>query len=183
MLYQESPPYHPESNGGARRSVQTVKRYGLKVWRLDTTHMPFKDFLKRLLLHHRACFQRPDGRTPAEIVYGRKVRVSLSRDFSFSQPLQNKCRIGTREASFLLEWGSNTSWILDDATNRLCLAHRDQLAQRPTPTTPTSIPQKIATSTPTVPPEDPDATLPMVSQPLHSDSSLSCSFYLSYPYA
>ena len=149
----ESPPYHPESNGVAERGVQTVKN-GLKAWRLDATHMPFKEYLKRLLLHHRACFKRPDGRTPAELVFGRNIRVPLSRDFSFSQPVRYKSRGGTREASFLLERGSNTSWILDDLTNQLRLAHRDQLAQRPSPAqvpTPTSSPVKLASSTPVVP--------------------------------
>ena len=165
----ESPPYHPESNGVAERGVQTVKN-GLKAWRLDATHMPFKEYLKRLLLHHRACFKRPDGRTPAELVFGRNIRVPLSRDFSFSQPVRYKSRGGTREASFLLERGSNTSWILDDLTNQLRLAHRDQLAQRPSPAqvpTPTSSPVKLASSTPVVPSAepDPDATLPMVVSP------------------
>jgi transposase InsO family protein len=169
----ESPPYHPESNGVAERGVQTVKN-GLKAWRLDTTHMPFKEFLKRLLLHHRACFQRPDGRTPAEIVFGRKIRVPLSRDFSFSQPVRYKSRIGTREASFLLERGSNTSWVLDDVTNQLRLAHRDQLAQRPSPSlesTPISSPVKLGASTPAAPSVDPDAPVPTVLSPPVLDQS------------
>ena len=81
--------------------------------------MSFKEFVKRLLLHHRACFQRPDGKTPADVVLGRKIRVPLSRDFYFSQPVRYKSRIGAREASFLLERGSNTgtTWLLDDTTN------------------------------------------------------------------
>ena len=129
----ESPPYHPESNGAAERSVQTIKN-GMKAWKMDVAHVSFKEYLRRLLLHHRACFQRVDKRTPAEIVFGRKIRVPLSRDFSFSQPVHLKSRDGTLQpASFLLERGSNTSWVLD-AHNRLRLAHRSQLAQRPTST-------------------------------------------------
>ena len=149
----ESPPYHPQSNGSAERSVQITKN-GMKAWRLEVAHVSFRDYMKRLLLHHRACFQRSDGRTPAEIVFGRKIRVPLARDFSFSQPIHLKTRGGIlRDASYLLERGSNTSWVLD-TNNKLRLAHRDQIANRPTSTpmaSPTS-PNK----------EDPNATLPMV---------------------
>jgi transposase InsO family protein len=134
----ESPPYHPQSNGAAERGVQTIKN-GIKAWRLDVAHVPFKEYLKRLLLHHRACFRRPDGRTPAEIVFGRNIRVPLSRDFFFSQPVHLKGKGGTlQDASFLLERGSNTSWVLD-SKSRLRLAHRSQLAERPA-STPVSSP-------------------------------------------
>lgn len=45
----ENPPYLSKSNGVAERGVQTVKN-GLKAWKVDTSHMTFKDLLKRLLL-------------------------------------------------------------------------------------------------------------------------------------
>ena len=132
----ESPPYHPQSNGPAERGVQTIKK-GMKAWSLDTSHLSFKDYMKRLLLHHRACCQRLDGRTPAEIVYSRKIRVPLSRNFLFSQPISYKTRGGSlRDGTFLLERGSNTSWVLDDETDRLRLAHHDQISNRPIPRTP-----------------------------------------------
>lgn len=162
VVKMESPPHHQQSNGAAERGVQSIKN-GMKAWRLDVAHVSFKEYLKRLLLHHRACFKRPDGRTPAEIVFGRKIRVPLSRDFTFSQPVHLKGRDGAlQDASFLLARGSNTSWVLD-AKNRLRLAHRSQLAERPT-STPVSSPVRVCPS-PT--PEDPDTTLPMTEhQPL-----------------
>ena len=173
----ESPPYHSESNGTAERGVQTVKN-GLKAWKLDTTHMPFKEFLKRLLLHHRACFVRADGRTPGEVVFGRKIRVPLSRDYTFSQPVRYKSRVGTREASFLLERGTNTSWVLDDATNQLRLAHHDQLVQRPTPT-------PVSSSTPPVPTADAstadDSTPPRMLSPECSDTCVPSPVHVPSP--
>lgn len=156
----ESSLYHAESNGAAERSVQTIKN-GFKAWRFDIAHVTFKEYLKRLLLHHRACFQRADGRTPAEIVFGRKISVPLSRDFSFSMPVHLKGRDGVLQpAVFLLDRGSKTSWVLD-ANKRLRSAQRRQLAERRT-STPLSGPSAVACS-PALIPEDPnETTLPMV---------------------
>ena len=161
----ESPPYHSESNGVAERGVQTVKN-GMKAWRMDVSHLSFKEYLKRLLLHHRACFKRPDGRTPAEVVYGRKIRIPLSRNFLFSQPVQYKSRDGAlRDAAFLLERGSNTSWVLDAADNRLRLAHDNQLSRLPEDSTPE--PDDEAAQ----PTFDPDETIPMVTSPSPTTST------------
>jgi len=147
---KETPPYHPASNGAAERSVQTIKN-GMKAWRLEVAHVSFRDYMKRLLLHHRACFKRPDGRTPAEIVFGRQIRIPLARGFSFSEPIHLRSRDGAlRDASYLLERGSNTSWVLD-GSKRLRLAHHDQIAPRPTASSPSEMSEA-----------DPDSTLPMV---------------------
>ena len=144
----ESPMYHAASNGPAERGVQTIKK-GMRAWSLDVAHLSFKEYMKRLLLHHRACCQRPDGRTPAEIVYSRKIRVPLSRNFLFSQPIAYKSRGGSlRDGTFLLERGSNTSWVLDEESNRLRLAHHDQISNRPTPSASPQATLPGASSTP-----------------------------------
>ena len=78
----ESPPYHPQSNGIAERGVRTIKDC-LLAWKAEVSHMSFQDYLRRVLLHHRACFRRSDGRTPGEIVYGRPLRVPLTRGIGF----------------------------------------------------------------------------------------------------
>ena len=73
----ESPPFHQQSNGVAERGVQTVKRF-LQAWKMETVYLPFGAYLKRVMLHHRACFRRGDGRTPAEGVFGRNIRLPLT---------------------------------------------------------------------------------------------------------
>jgi hypothetical protein len=125
----ESPPYHPASNGVAERGVQTVKR-SLRAWKLDSTHLPFGDYLKRVLLHHRACCRRRDGRTPAEIVFGRTIRLPLSAAFGFGDSViyRPNDTIPPTPLTFLMNRGSNTSWLLDEMNGRLRLAHSNQIA-------------------------------------------------------
>ena len=123
----ESPPYHQQSNGVAERGVQTIKR-SLAAWRLELAHLPFVEYLKRVLLHHRACFRRRDGRTPAEVVFGRNLRLPLTSKFGFGEAVQVQAGSrGMRPARFLMQRGSNTALVIDD-TSKLRLAHEEQLA-------------------------------------------------------
>lgn len=66
------PPYHPASNGAAERVVQVVKR-NLK----KTTTGDFKTQLARMLFVYRNTPHEVTGRTPAELLFGRKLRTSL----------------------------------------------------------------------------------------------------------
>ncbi len=127
----ESPPYHSESNGQAERAVQTVKK-SLKAWKINKVHMPFEAYLARILFHQRACFKRRDGKTPAECVFGRQIRVPLSAVFAFGERVVYKPRrdLPASSSTFLMERGSNTSWLLDEA-GTLTLAHSNQIAPAP----------------------------------------------------
>jgi hypothetical protein len=86
-----SPPYHPQSNWGAERFVDTIKR-GLLKLRGDK-------ILDILLLAYRTTPSSilPQPRCPAELFFGRKPRMTLDllpnkqptgRDIKYGKPIQ-----------------------------------------------------------------------------------------------
>ena len=164
----ESPPYHQQSNGVAERGVQTIKR-SLAAWRIELAHLPFVEYLKRVLLHHRACFRRRDGRTRAEVVFGRNLRLPLTSKFGFGEAVQVQAGgKGMRAASFLMQRGSNTAFVIDSETSKLRLAHDEQLAPSGRPLDP-----PLCASTPKVPRESP-VQIKDVSQDRPAGISPSC---------
>ena len=66
--------YHPSSNGGAERFVQTVKR-GLKALNIEKGDAELK--LSNYLLGYRSTPTTTTGRTPSELFLGRNVRTRL----------------------------------------------------------------------------------------------------------
>ena len=121
-------PYHQQSNGVAERGLQTIKR-SLAAWKFELAHVPFVEYLKRVLLHHRASFRRRDGRTPAEVVFGRSVRLPLTSKFGFGESVQVQAGSrGMRPVNFLMQCGSNTAFVIDVETRKLRLVHDEQLA-------------------------------------------------------
>ena len=101
----ESPPYFPQANGLAERAVRTVKS-ALSTWKESVYHKDFNTFLQRILFHHRvSSFSR--GKSPAEIVFGRQLRVPIvsfsTRRTSIIQALQRDactfCRFLNGEGS------------------------------------------------------------------------------------
>ena len=125
---KESPPYHAASNGSAERAVQTVKRC-MKAWRMETTHLSFGEYLKRVLFHHRTCSRRKCGQSPAELVFGRAIRLPLSANFAFGEKIvYSNNHSPPKELTHVMQRGSNTSWLLDEASGRLLLAHANQMA-------------------------------------------------------
>jgi len=124
----ETPPYHQSSNGSAERAVQTIKNC-LKAWNLDECKMPFMSYLRRVLLHYHSSFRRRDGKTPSEHVFGRSIRVPLTRHFLFGENVRIfQGTGGKKEGTYLMERGSNTAWVLDKYIDKIRLAHFDQIA-------------------------------------------------------
>jgi len=97
--------------------------------KLDKAKMSFKQYLQRVLLHYRSSFRRADGRTPAEHIYGRSIRVPLTKGFLFGESLKLKQEKGKIvDALYLMQRSQNTAWVIDKMLNELKLAHMDQIA-------------------------------------------------------
>ncbi|KAF4531062.1 hypothetical protein B566_EDAN019044 [Ephemera danica] len=67
-----TPPYHPASNGLAERAVRTIKSHFSKFQGSWKEQVPWLLFALRTT-------PRADGRTPAELMFGRKLTTQLSR--------------------------------------------------------------------------------------------------------
>lgn len=70
-----TPPYHPQSNGQAERFVDTLKRALRKLEGEGT----MSEIVQIFLLNYRSTPNpsAPDGKSPAEAVFGRTIRTSL----------------------------------------------------------------------------------------------------------
>ncbi|PAA88644.1 hypothetical protein BOX15_Mlig029604g3 [Macrostomum lignano] len=122
----ESPTYYPQANGAAERAVQTVKS-ALRVWSEKITHMEFSRFLQKVLLHHRNSASSR-GCCPAEIIFGRRLRVPVVTNFEQGDSViyaPSSSSVGN-PAKFVMTAGQNTAWILAD--DGLRLASTNQLA-------------------------------------------------------
>ena len=78
----ESPIYHPRANGIAERAVQTVKR-AIQAWS-PNLNVSFGAFLHRVLMTHRNT-SKTLGKTPFELLVGRKVRLPAVIDFDLCE--------------------------------------------------------------------------------------------------
>ena len=72
VTHIRSAPHHPSSNGMAERAVQTVKQ-GVKKMTTGT----LRDKLARFLFQYRITPQTTTGVSPAELLYGRRLRSRL----------------------------------------------------------------------------------------------------------
>ncbi|XP_058837817.1 uncharacterized protein K02A2.6-like [Topomyia yanbarensis] len=95
-------PFHPQSNGQAERFVDTFKR---SIKKIKEGRATMREALSTFLLTYRStpCFSSPDGKSPAEVMFGRPIRTSLdllrpppdSVQFeqpSESRPLKRECK-------------------------------------------------------------------------------------------
>jgi transposase InsO family protein len=81
-------PYHPQSNGEAERFVQTFKN-GMKLLKEETNWQPDMA-MNQFLLKYRVTPHTATGISPAEIMFGRKVRTLLD----LVNPSQNSLEEG-----------------------------------------------------------------------------------------
>ncbi|XP_062538690.1 uncharacterized protein K02A2.6-like [Armigeres subalbatus] len=75
ILHLKTPPYHPQSNGLAERFVHTFKRGLRKITSGGETLRHYDTFL--LCYRSTPCRSAPEGKSPAELLLGRKLRTSL----------------------------------------------------------------------------------------------------------
>ena len=104
----ESPVYHPRANGLAVRAVQTVKR-ALQAWS-PNLNMSFGAFLQRPLMTHRNT-SKTSGKTPVELLLGRRLRLPAIADFGLCEPILFKANEKTKTvpATFIIRKGLNTA--------------------------------------------------------------------------
>ena len=124
----ESPVYHPRANGLAERAVQTVKK-ALQAWN-PNLNVTFGAFLQRALMTHRNT-SKTRGKTPAELLLGRKVRLPSVVDFDLCEPILFKANkeAATIPATFIIRKGLNTAYIQPNNTNRTILVSDNQIAR------------------------------------------------------
>jgi len=127
----ESPPYFPRSNGLAERGVQTVKKAACCL-RESHMHKEFGVFLQVLFHHRNSSISR--GRSPAETVFNRKLRVPIVSPFQQGQDIWYKTtgvHEPARRGQFVMTRGSNTSWIMsgngENACDQMVLASNNQI--------------------------------------------------------
>ena len=122
----ESPPYFPQANGIAERAVRTVKD-ALGTWKESVYHKDFNTFLQRILFNHRVS-SHSRGKSPAEVVFGRQLRVPVVSQFQQGERVLYRPSKDSspRAAVFLMAKGRNTSWLLD--RSKLRLASNNQVS-------------------------------------------------------
>ena len=124
----ESPFYHQRANCIAERAVQTVKR-AIQAWS-PNLNVSFGAFLQRALMTHRKT-SRMRGKTPVELLLGRKVRLPAVTDFDLCEQVLFKPTNSstTIPATFIIRKRMNTSFIQPEISNKTVLVSDNQIAQ------------------------------------------------------
>ena len=85
-------------------------------------------FLEKTLLHHR-CTANSRGKSPSELLFGRKLRVPVVSEYLMGEEVgyhTNNDSKTTQAAQFVMNKGHNTSYIIKE--NKLLVASNNQLA-------------------------------------------------------
>ena len=120
--------YHPRANGIAERAVQTVKRAFQA--RSPNLNVSFGAFLQRALMTHRNT-SKTRGKTPVELLPGRKIRPPAVTDFDLCERVLFKPTNSspTVPAIFIICKGMNTSFIRPENSNKTVLVSDIQIAR------------------------------------------------------
>ncbi|XP_026824407.1 uncharacterized protein K02A2.6-like [Ooceraea biroi] len=78
IRHRRTAPYHPATNGLAERFVQTMKQ---SLRKLNTTNSNIKANLQKFLFHYRLMPHPELNKSPAEAMFGRKLRSRLDLMF------------------------------------------------------------------------------------------------------
>ena len=124
----ETPIYHQRANGVAKRAVQTVKR-AIQAWS-PNLNVSFGAFLQRALMTHRNT-STTRGKTPVELLLGRKVRLPAVTDFDLCERVLFKPTNSspTVLATFIIRKRMNTSFIQPENSNKSVLVSDNQIAR------------------------------------------------------
>ena len=124
----ESPIYHARANGIAERAVQTVKR-AIRAWS-PNLNGSFGAFLQRALMTHRKT-SKTWGKTPVELLRGRKVRLPAVTDFGLCEQVLFKPTNSSPKvsSSFIIRKGMNNSFIQPENSNKTVLVSDNQIAR------------------------------------------------------
>ena len=124
----ESLVYHSRANGLAERAVQTKKR-AFQAWS-PNLRVSFGAFLQKALMTRRNT-SKTRGKTPVELLLGRRVRLPAIADFDFCEPILFKANEKTKTvpATFSIRKGLNTSSIQPENSARIFLVSDNQIAR------------------------------------------------------
>ena len=124
-----SPRYYPQANGQAERAVQSIKR-ALRSY-TPSLNQTFVSYLTRVLANHRNS-STAGGKTPAERLLGRKLRIPMIESQKFQmgdnvyyRPHPN---LPGQPAKFITDHGTRTSVIQTE--DEAFVASKSQISPR-----------------------------------------------------